>query len=70
MEKMSGDDGGSVHPTEEKKTYKIKQVCMYCHKEYGEIEGGQTEGMVSHGVCPEPGCQQRFKKDMAIEKIQ
>ena len=48
---------------EEKKSYKIKKVCMYCKESYGECDGGQTEGQVSHGICPKEECVEKFKKD-------
>lgn len=63
MESKNFEEG--QNKTEEKKTYPIKRVCMICHKDLGEIEGGTSEGQVSHGICQE--CLPEYKRQMEEE---
>lgn len=55
---------------EGKKKYPIKIVCSNCKRDMGEKEGGETEGLISHSICPE--CARLLYPDIMdeIEKEQ
>lgn len=62
MEKVS--ESPEVSGTEEEKNnYKIKVICSNCKVDMGEKEGGQSEGLISHSICPK--CLKELYPDFA-----
>lgn len=68
MEKIPDNKQVPAVGEKEKKNFMIRQVCMYCKEQYGEKEGGEFEGQISHGMCSKPGCIEKFMEGTVEEE--